>query len=167
MTGYSHSKIFKSPVTGSTTTNATIHLPPRDTSTNQTSTPNDSVVYPQAHNRAKTFLKTVVQDEVNNLDKYHEDALLWTLLVKYKRKDALVKAFANQLHAFGCNAWPFRIGRNQNTDPFVYWKRLSHDDSTDVLAVCEVDCLSHRLDLPDLFIDYPHQDLLGAPKFNG
>lgn len=77
----------------------------------------------------------MLQNEVDNLDQYSSKALLYDLFLKYKRKDALVQAFAHQLEAFGRDQYPFTAGRERYIDPFTWWNRLARDDCANVLAV--------------------------------
>lgn len=98
--------MLKTPTTGSTTTALTVRIPRQSTSNTDPSSTRQSssgILHPKAYERAKTFLKRVLQNEINNLDKYsdHSESLLWELLQKYQRRDALVKAFAEQLVAYG------------------------------------------------------------------
>ncbi|KAJ3793831.1 ribonuclease H-like domain-containing protein [Lentinula aff. detonsa] len=127
---FAHSNILKTPTTGSTTTSFTIRVP-------VSSSPaiDDGVLHPKAYQRAKGFLKTVLQNEVAALSEYDDKALLHDLLqTRYHRKDELVKAFRSQLLTFGRNQFPFKSGCNKNANPLQWWKRLTHDENADVLA---------------------------------
>ncbi|KAJ3859091.1 ribonuclease H-like domain-containing protein [Lentinula novae-zelandiae] len=130
---FAHSNILKTLTTGSTTTGFTIHVP------TASSTNNNGILHPKAFQRAKTFLKTVLQNEVDALSKYGDKALLHNLFqTRYHRKDELVEAFKSQLLAFGRNQFPFKSGRNQDTDPLKWWKHLTQDENADVLATINV-----------------------------
>ena len=126
------------PTTGSTTTTLTIRIPRQSTSNTDSGNASQSttgILNQRPYTRAKAFLKHVLQNEINNLDKYSDHLLLWDLLQKYQCRDALVKAFADQLVAYRSDQWPFKMGRNPQVDPYSWWKWLAHDNNTDVLAV--------------------------------
>ncbi|KAJ4500079.1 ribonuclease H-like domain-containing protein [Lentinula lateritia] len=130
---FAHSNILKTPTTGSTTTGFTIRVP------TASSTSNNGILHPKAFQHAKTFLKTVLQNEVDALSKYGDKALLHNLFqTRYHRKDELVEAFKSQLLAFGRNQFPFKSGCNQDTDPLKWWKHLTQDENADVLATINV-----------------------------
>ncbi|THV03439.1 hypothetical protein K435DRAFT_914113, partial [Dendrothele bispora CBS 962.96] len=134
---FSHSAILKSPTTGSTTTAPTIHLHPPSAAGFENDD-SHGIIHPKAYDRAKKFLKTILQREVDALDRFGEKALLYDLMKKYMRKDSLVDAFKHQLNAFGCDQYPFRAGRSKDQDPLKWWEHLSRDDSADVLGTIAV-----------------------------
>ncbi|KAJ3846537.1 hypothetical protein EV368DRAFT_88850 [Lentinula lateritia] len=88
---------------------------------------------------ASSINNNVLQNEVDALSKYGDKALLHNLFqTRYHRKDELVEAFKSQLLAFGRNQFPFKSGRNQDTDPLKWWKHLTQDENADVLATINV-----------------------------
>ncbi|KAE9403452.1 hypothetical protein BT96DRAFT_990308 [Gymnopus androsaceus JB14] len=99
----------------------------------------DGILHPKAFQRAKTFLKTVLQNEVDALSEYGDKALRYNLVqTRYHRKDELVEAFKSQLLTFGRDQFPFKSGRNKDTDPLKWWKHLTQDENADVLATINV-----------------------------
>ena len=146
--GFAHSNILKTPTTGSTTTGFTIRVPNPVTAS---SVNDDGILHPKAFQRAKTFLKTVLQNEVDALSEYGDKALLYNLVqTRYHRKDELVEAFKSQLLTFGRDQFPFKSGRNKDTDPLKWWKRLTQDKNADVLAVMYSQlCISYFADDSD------------------
>jgi hypothetical protein len=137
--GYAHSKILKRPRASMSYTITMPRQPQRSTSSaasNSTSQP--PILYPAAFNRAKAFIKTILKNELELLNRDSSEVPLMFSLVQRAKgsKSAIVERCKRQLEAYARNQWPFNTGSiGDNVDTLTWWEQLVFNDSTDVLAV--------------------------------
>ena len=131
LTGYAKASFLKQPNVSLRMNTITIPL------TQQISV-DDDILFPHAHDHAKNFLVRLLKAELalaeNHCDE-PEQTLIGPLLMKYGRKDTLVRAFGDQLRAFGSDRAPFKAGQRSDVDSFRWWKKLTGDEDADILAV--------------------------------
>lgn len=131
--GYSRSDILRKPTTMSTT----LVIPAKNPSSleipNQSS---ESVPYPRAFERVKEFLKDILRNEVQLLQK--SDPGTDSPLRSFIRRtgiSASVDHFRKQLTAYARTEYPFTDALPTNGDTRQWWENLAHHPHAHILAV--------------------------------
>jgi hypothetical protein len=121
--GYSKQSILKKPVNMGTS----ISIPAR----NILQPPDDTVPIPRAYGRAKEFLKIMLRNEVELIQRSpgeQKDSSIQTLGVH-----TIIDEFRKQLIAYVQGNWPFDVPHGGNT--LEWWERVKKHPHARVLAV--------------------------------